>query len=511
MNRICALALAVALGGCAASTPTPGWDAGDVDRVLAELSRMEEQDPRNAQVKRDLGIALQQAGYPQRALAKLRTARELGADDALTYDFYARSADQAGMYDEALENYAAYLRESGRRPGVVLARMQDLSRAQARRELSRAVRAESALDADSLDPATVAVPRYANLAKDADLDPLGRGLALMLLTDLSRVDSLRVVEREKLYVLQEEMELARTPLVTRFDNWAPVGTTVGLKQRLSHLRTPKGLPYYSGPIDETRSQAFNQAVVAFQEDHGLAPDGIPGPQTQRTLENALSAAEPPSTARAIDEESLVRMGKLLAAGTVVMGSYTASGGERIELLAGVAGLTGNLINTDVFSGPVPEVLSLQKQLTFAVLEILGIPVTDALRRAIEPLPTRDFRAFLAYSRGLDYQARGMPDRAGEAFMEALERDPEFSLAREALDTAQADPEGTRDYSRSLLNRTVTPDRDAFGRLYRTGGWIGLGPGVVLDRDGDEDSGETATQKIEPARVLIEGDLPEGPP
>src|SRR4051812_38336244 len=60
------------------------------------------------------------------------------------------------------------------------------------------------------EPHTIAVSYFDNTSNDAALDPLRKGLADMLITDLSNVTSLRIVEREKLESLLKEIKLGRT-------------------------------------------------------------------------------------------------------------------------------------------------------------------------------------------------------------------------------------------------------------------------------------------------------------
>ena len=59
---------------------------------------------------------------------------------------------------------------------------------------------------------TVTVLYFENRTGDPELDILGKGLADMMITDLTRVDGLRVVERERLQDLVDELELQQSRL-----------------------------------------------------------------------------------------------------------------------------------------------------------------------------------------------------------------------------------------------------------------------------------------------------------
>jgi curli biogenesis system outer membrane secretion channel CsgG len=55
--------------------------------------------------------------------------------------------------------------------------------------------------------ATIALTYFDNNTGDASYDPLGRGLADMLITDLTQLLSLRIVERSRLNEILSELEL----------------------------------------------------------------------------------------------------------------------------------------------------------------------------------------------------------------------------------------------------------------------------------------------------------------
>jgi TolB-like protein len=59
----------------------------------------------------------------------------------------------------------------------------------------------------------VAVLRFDNNTGDARYDHLGRALAAMMISDLSVVDEIRLVERERLEDLQKELELQQSAYV----------------------------------------------------------------------------------------------------------------------------------------------------------------------------------------------------------------------------------------------------------------------------------------------------------
>ena len=87
---------------------------------------------------------------------------------------------------------------------------------------------------------TLAVLYFKNQTEQSELDPLQKGIALMLITDLSKVKDLQVVERVQLQALVEELGLGASGLVSQ--NTAPrVGRLLGAQWLLGgDILTTKG-------------------------------------------------------------------------------------------------------------------------------------------------------------------------------------------------------------------------------------------------------------------------------
>ncbi|MEW5789861.1 MAG: CsgG/HfaB family protein [Pseudomonadota bacterium] len=79
-------------------------------------------------------------------------------------------------------------------------------------EIKRAVAAEAALSAAPPEPGTVAVLPFVNRG-DAAQAVLSKGLTAMVISDLSKVPGIKVLERAKLQKLIEEMQLSESGLV----------------------------------------------------------------------------------------------------------------------------------------------------------------------------------------------------------------------------------------------------------------------------------------------------------
>lgn len=190
--------------------PSALMKRGDYADAAAGYREVEAQRPHDASVKRNLGIVLLKRGQAADAVAKLQEARALAPRDAPTLFFLGEAAAQAGQPDVAEEAYRHYLAVAGqsKRANAVRARVQALSLAGMKSWAQERIQREQGLRADSLATNTIAVPQFI-VPENADtLRPLSRGLAVVMTTDLSQVPGLRVVERERLRELLDELERA---------------------------------------------------------------------------------------------------------------------------------------------------------------------------------------------------------------------------------------------------------------------------------------------------------------
>lgn len=85
--------------------------------------------------------------------------------------------------------------------------------AQAQKEAELALASESQRGVKTPKANTIAVGYLKDKSRDQSLRPFQKGLTAMLITDISKVSSFTVVEREKLQALLEEMKLGQTGIV----------------------------------------------------------------------------------------------------------------------------------------------------------------------------------------------------------------------------------------------------------------------------------------------------------
>lgn len=200
------VALTAAVAACAGGAP-PG------EVAPADLTTLE---ARRAQTPDDpaLNLQLARAYYAAGRYADSRTALAvvLAAQPGNT------QADAwLGLTYEGLEQFdsarATYTRVLARQPGdnierLLRGRLQLLARKELLAAARQTIARESVLAATPPEPNTVAVMPFRYTGSDSTLRPLERGLASLVVTDLSKVGRLRLVERDRMQALLDELQLA---------------------------------------------------------------------------------------------------------------------------------------------------------------------------------------------------------------------------------------------------------------------------------------------------------------
>lgn len=183
---------------------------------IAKLEAARAANPRNVRAVRALGIAYYKANRFAEARTVLDQARQLDPRDGVSALYAGLAAEQLKDYTGARAAYNAYLEVGKSRRTrtdiqqrlVVLAREESIAAAKA------AVANEARLSQTPGNPRTVAVPPLRFSGPDQEqLAPLERGLADLIITDLSRSAQLTIVERDRMQAIADEIALGESDRV----------------------------------------------------------------------------------------------------------------------------------------------------------------------------------------------------------------------------------------------------------------------------------------------------------
>ena len=183
---------------------------GQYAEAITRLEATERANPKHWLIKRELGIAHYRNRQNEKAVEKLRQALELRPANGRALLYLGLSYEQQQMFAEAVAVYRIYGKLSVLDPmrKEMQARIREVHLQALQREIQKNL---SALEAGRIappEPNTVAVLYFRNLSQSDELAPLLKGIAEVLISDFGKVQSLRLVERIKLQVLLEEMQVS---------------------------------------------------------------------------------------------------------------------------------------------------------------------------------------------------------------------------------------------------------------------------------------------------------------
>jgi TolB-like protein len=329
-------------------------DPADYEQEVARLQRQIEEKPDASAPLRDLGAIYVRTDRPNQAFDPLKKAFARDRNDPKTLFYLGVASEKIGRTQSALQLYARFdeVPEDSKFRSLLEGRHQWLLREEIREEISAMIAREDTLAGGNVNARRVAVLPFHFAGGDQQYSPLGRGLSEMIAVDLASIDRLQLVERVRLEVLLNELQLAQSEYV-----------------------------------------------------------------------NPASAPE---------------VGRLLGAGRLIGGSYVVPDGGRLRVDVALAELTDRARSTDLQSrsGDLEDLFRLKRQIVFGLVDRLDVQLTAEERAEIERVPTRNIQAFLAYSRGLEAEARGDFNTAAQAYREAQLMDPGFSRAAEQQETAE---------------------------------------------------------------------------
>ncbi|MCP5270005.1 MAG: hypothetical protein H6932_02120 [Burkholderiaceae bacterium] len=194
------------------------WDGAAVrPEILAQPPLLAVDQPRReaaeqarAAVASQLKAGIEAFGAEQDAAAAeaLRRVREAAPGEPLVPYYLGLIALRQGDNAEALRQLQQYAREDpeGAAAREVPKTLTVLSSAQLQQEVQAAVAREREVAAAEPEPGSIAVQAFVNRGEE-QYRAMAKGLAAMIIADLTKVPGLTVLEREKVQLLLDEMKL----------------------------------------------------------------------------------------------------------------------------------------------------------------------------------------------------------------------------------------------------------------------------------------------------------------
>lgn len=183
--------------------------------AITKLEAARARNPQNVAALRALGVAYYKAQRHRDAFTVLDQARRLDPKDGVSALYAGLSAEALNDLTSARRAYDDYMRfgQTRRVKNDVRARLVALARAEAIASAKAAVANEGRISQTPGAARTIAVPPLRFSGTDTTLMPLERGMAELLITDLSRSAQLTIVERDRMQALADEIQLSRSDRV----------------------------------------------------------------------------------------------------------------------------------------------------------------------------------------------------------------------------------------------------------------------------------------------------------
>lgn len=202
--------IALLIGGLPGGTGTTAVasDKGTDTHQASSLTKKEKQ-----QLVEE-GVASYEAGNKTEAREMLEKAEAVYPENYMVPYYLGLIYLEKDRLSDAIAQWQRYVAMDEKSENSIKTRkyLTLLLRRQAEAYARQAVADEDALMTAGVQEQTVAVTPFQNLGT-AKLDPLGKGMAAMLISDLSQVPDLQVIERVKLQVLMDEMKLGASGIV----------------------------------------------------------------------------------------------------------------------------------------------------------------------------------------------------------------------------------------------------------------------------------------------------------
>ena len=204
--------------GCATTSYHQGMENlndEDYDVAIHFFQKTLQEHPGDIQALRELGVAYYKKGEYETSLQHLLKAFRENPNDLRTLFYMGLTLEEQGRIKHAITAFRRFIALDPRnsmRPEIKV-RLTHLLRMKMAADARALLAQEASLDVAALPDGSVAVLNFSNMGNKRGLDPLQKGMADMLITDLSKVKRLKVVERVRMQTLMDEMGLAQTGLV----------------------------------------------------------------------------------------------------------------------------------------------------------------------------------------------------------------------------------------------------------------------------------------------------------
>ncbi len=207
--RVLAGMLVTLLAGCAGGGALQLSDVTPASVASLEAERAAK--PQDQVVATRLGVAYFRANQLPEARATLDTVVGLNPQNGIAAIYRGMTAESQGDFPAARASYQQFIAVAKSRDlkNTANQRLVLVGRKELEFQARQALANEATLSAQPPEPNTIAVMPFAYAGTNPDVQPLGRGFAQLVVTDLAKSRQVRVLERERMQAMLDEMQLGQ--------------------------------------------------------------------------------------------------------------------------------------------------------------------------------------------------------------------------------------------------------------------------------------------------------------
>ncbi len=199
--------------GCA--TTQRQKSQADYKRDIVELQSKLKANPKDSESLREIGVICYEIKYNRAALKYLLRSFKYNLNDPKTNAYLGLALEAENKDKLATRVYQRYIKfplDSIYRT-IMEGRLNILARAMVRQEMRERIELAGSIDDSELSPGSVAVFPLTYGGKNPQYASLGRGISEMMITDLSQVPDMKIIERIQIQALIDEMNLGNSGMV----------------------------------------------------------------------------------------------------------------------------------------------------------------------------------------------------------------------------------------------------------------------------------------------------------
>lgn len=261
-----AIMLSVLLSGCGLMKAEMKLLAGKYSEAIPLYEEYLAKHSDSVQARNRLGFAYLKTGQLDRAMNELETVLKEEPGNGYAIMYLGMVYLNKGELEKTISTWQTYRDENKPLVEAQIKRLITVVQiAESQKFAKKALMEEKRLEATKPDANALAVCYYEDLSPDKSLRAFQKGLAAMLITDMSKIKSLKVVERLRLQTLFQEMKLGQTGLVD--DKTAPrVGHLLGAENLLVGNMTIGSLLVNSSIVSTSSTETEGSATIEVEKE-----------------------------------------------------------------------------------------------------------------------------------------------------------------------------------------------------------------------------------------------------